>query len=536
MSRRPVRRATGGMSLFPFLAVLICTMGALVGLLMLMIASASAQAASVRVAIDEHLAAEDVDAAPAVVGPTFENETDPEKAYQAQIAIEDAAWRKDMLLKQREELTRQLSERRGEVGYLEQTLRTLRSQADGLLAQAKALQENDGDAGSLKKELAELERRIAEESAKLEAAKAAQAAAPTSYAITPYDGPTGTHRRPMFIECTGEAVILQPEGIVLSQQDFAGPLFPGNPLDAALRAAQEYLQTHGGESVHGSAYPLFIVREEGAVAYSVARGSMKSWENEFGYELIPNDMKLAFPPVDPGLAAAMQQAVDDARQRQLALAAAQPSRFAGANGGGRVLHATPRGGFIAAGGGPPSGKSGKAFGPGSPDKPIEDSSGTGTEGPTNAKNISEEQSKSPGAKPGSTAGSGGAQRKNAQDENRPISEKEGEGWAVPEADALTTPLERPIRVAIEADRILIVAETLSGKESTQIALTPRTSDAIGPLVGGVQERIKSWGFAGRGFYWRPRMVVEVRPGGERRFAEISRLLENSGIVLEAAKP
>ena len=41
---------------------------------------------------------------------------------------------------------------------------------------------------------------------------------------------------------------------------------------------------------------------------------------------------------------------------------------------------------------------------------------------------------------------------------------------------------------------------------------------------------------GRGFYWRPRMVVEVKPGGERRFAEISRLLENSGIVMEAAKP
>jgi hypothetical protein len=524
------------MSLFPFLAVLICTMGALVGLLMMMIASASAHAASAREEFDERLDAADVAPAPAVVAPSIENEADDEKTYQAEIALEDAAWRREMLLKQREELTQQLSERRNEVGYLEQTLRTLRSQADGLVAQAKALQENDGDAESLKKQLDELERRIAEESAKLDAAKAAQAAAPTSYAITPYDGPTGTHRRPMFIECTGEAVILQPEGIVLSQQDFAGPLFPGNPLDAALRAAQEYLQTHGGDAVHGSAYPLFIVREEGAVAYSVARGSMKSWENEFGYELIPNDMKLAFPPVDPGLAEVMRQAVEDARQRQLALAAAQPSRFAGANGGGRVLRASPGGGFVPAGGGPPSGKSGNVFGAGTPDKPITDSSGTGTEGPTTAKNISQEKSKSPGAKPGSTAGSGGAAPKGSEHEDRPIAEKEGEGWAVPEADVLTTPLERPIRVSIEADRILIVAETLSGKESTQIALTPRTSDAIGPLVGGVQERIKSWGFAGRGFYWRPRMVVEVKPGGERRFAEISRLLENSGIVMEAAKP
>jgi hypothetical protein len=527
------------MSLFPFLAVLICTMGALVGLLMLMIASASVHAASAREEF-ERLDAAEAAAAPAFVAPAIEGAADDEKTYQAQIAIEDAAWRREMLLKQREELTQRLAERRDEVGYIEQTLRTLRSQADGIVAQAKALQANDDDAEALKTQLAELERRIVEESAKLETAKAAQAAAPTSYAITPYDGPTGTHRRPMFIECTGEAVVLQPEGIVLNQQDFSGPLFPGNPLDAALRAAQEYLQTHGGDSVHGSAYPLFIVREEGAVAYSVARGSMKSWENEFGYELIPNDMKLAYPPVDPGLAEVMREAVEDARQRQLALAAAQPSRFAGAGGGGRVLRASPGGGFVPAGGGSrgaePSGKSGNAFGAGTPDKPITDSSGTGTEGPTTAKNISQEKSKSPGAKPGSTTGSGGAAPKGSEHDDRPIAEKEGEGWAVPEGDSLTTPLERPIRVSIAADRILIVAETLSGKESTQIALTPRTADAIGPLVEGVQERIKSWGFAGRGFYWRPRMVVEVKPGGERRFAEISRLLENSGIVLEAAKP
>ena len=37
---------------------------------------------------------------------------------------------------------------------------------------------------------------------------------PDSYAIIPYDGPNQTRRRPIYIECSADAVILQPEGIV----------------------------------------------------------------------------------------------------------------------------------------------------------------------------------------------------------------------------------------------------------------------------------------------------------------------------------
>ena len=45
-----------------------------------------------------------------------------------------------------------------------------------------------------------------------QAAKSKLAKRPTSYAIVPYDGPNGTHRRPIYIECTAQGVILQPEG------------------------------------------------------------------------------------------------------------------------------------------------------------------------------------------------------------------------------------------------------------------------------------------------------------------------------------
>ena len=56
-----------------------------------------------------------------------------------------------------------------------------------------------------------------------------------SYHVVPYEGPNSTHRRPIYIECRQEVMVLQPEGVKLTPDDFAGYLGPGNPLASALR-------------------------------------------------------------------------------------------------------------------------------------------------------------------------------------------------------------------------------------------------------------------------------------------------------------
>src|SRR5690606_38341549 len=86
-----------------------------------------------------------------------------------------------------------------------------------------------------------------------------------SYAIVPYTGPHGTHRKPVYIECSGDGVTIQPEGIQFSRSDFSATSWPGNPLAAALRASREYLQDrHGnGDFSTADAYPLLIVRPSG---------------------------------------------------------------------------------------------------------------------------------------------------------------------------------------------------------------------------------------------------------------------------------
>ena len=84
-------------------------------------------------------------------------------------------------------------------------------------------------------------------------------------------------RRPIYIECTGDAVVIQPEGISFTESDFDGPLGPGNPLAAAVRAAREYmlLQSRGMPGA-GEPYPLLLVRPTGIAAYEAAMAALQS--------------------------------------------------------------------------------------------------------------------------------------------------------------------------------------------------------------------------------------------------------------------
>ncbi len=78
------------------------------------------------------------------------------------------------------------------------------------------------------------------------------------------------------------------------------------------------MQTYG-DSV--APYPLLIVLPDGIETYGLARAAMNSWDDQFGYELVPAGAELAFPPADPVLedkvATAIRQAV--AQQEAIAL-------------------------------------------------------------------------------------------------------------------------------------------------------------------------------------------------------------------------
>ncbi|MGA2064872.1 MAG: hypothetical protein ABSG86_07885 [Thermoguttaceae bacterium] len=315
MSASPTRRNRSGLreaprvSLFPFLAVLICTMGALVLLLLAVTRQARLQA---------------IHAARAQKS---------EREADALSQREMVRWRIDALQKSRRETESQLADSRLVLGHLEDHARRLRQQLPRLAAAWQGAEQSGAEAlrrrNVTQNEIAETEAQVATAQKHLAEAQQAARNRPRSYAIIPYEGPNQTRRRPIYLECRSDGIVLRPENIVFSEDDFDGPQGPGNPLAAALRAAREFLLTQGGFDAQngGEPYPLLLVRPGGINFYYAARGAMKSWASEFGYELIGEDWKLKFPQADGNLARVAQQAVQLARVEQQQLIAAAPSRW-----------------------------------------------------------------------------------------------------------------------------------------------------------------------------------------------------------------
>lgn len=290
-------------SLFPFLAVLLCTMGSLLVLLVLFSRSAkhgeSAEAAQARVAEEQEL----------------------------ELARDSLAWRREQLAGVRDRTADDLAKARLQLAGVEENNRGLQDELERLVRTAEALDSAGGRAAP-EQGLSDLEARLKSARESLEKARAESRTRPPAYAVVPYVGRDGTHRRPLYIECCGDGVFLQPEGIRLSPSDFEGPPGPGNPLACALRAAREHIVAGQGGTTDPAAqpYPLLLVRPSGVMAYYAAREALQSWGSDFGYQLVDEDWTLNFPPRDPMLADVEKRAIEESRQRLAWLAEVRPAR------------------------------------------------------------------------------------------------------------------------------------------------------------------------------------------------------------------
>lgn len=327
-------RAQSGptISLFPFLAVLLCTMGSL--LVILVIFSRSAKQAGIA-------AAEEAEAQAAAA-------TTAERG-ELELAREELGWRIDQIRGVRDRTAEELARARMQLAGTEETARKLADELEALARTAEALEGDAGDA-SADDTVVELERKLAEARQELDAAAEKLALRPPAYAVVPYEGANGTHRRPLYIECCIDGVFLQPEGIRLGPADFEGPPGPGNPLASALRAAREYIASAPGESGDPNVqpYPLLLVRPSGVMAYYAARESIQSWGNEFGYQFIDEEWTINYPARDPALAEAEMRAIEESRRRLEWLAQVRPSKPSKPATTYRA--ATTRGGVVSNGG------------------------------------------------------------------------------------------------------------------------------------------------------------------------------------------
>ena len=286
-------------------------------------------------------------------------------------AVADVQWANEQLAASREATRQDLAESRMELSRLEDQTRRLSEQLDLMEKQAAdllAAEEGKARPNQLaQSQIEDIKKKI--DVAKAELAKkqeAAKAVSDQQYALVAYDGQNGTRRRPIYIECTAAGVKLQPEGIQITVDDLL-VTGPTNALSAALRITREYLSDAGVTQISGEPYPLIVVRPGGETAFVASRRSLKGWDEDWGYELVPHGMELAFPESDSSLATLLNNTISQIREATAPqIAAIKRARMLAQQGRGNTSQGYSIGqaagsGLIPRGGG---GRAGRPGGPG----------------------------------------------------------------------------------------------------------------------------------------------------------------------------
>lgn len=144
--------------------------------------------------------------------------------------------------------------------------------------------------------------------------KVTQAA--THYAFVPYDGSSGTIRRPILIECSSQGFRFLQENILLTADDVDGFTPSFNPLLSGARALIEYWGRRAKEPNEPEPYVLLIVRPSGSTAYYAARKLLGRLSQPWGYELLSESEKLDLPAEDLKATEACRDAIEQARRQR----------------------------------------------------------------------------------------------------------------------------------------------------------------------------------------------------------------------------
>lgn len=315
-SRRSSSAKGNPVSLFPFLAVLLCTMGALLGVLLIMADLAKSERQEVSSGTqDVQLQPDNANSLPAVTEELLE-QIEAKKKYLRDIQAQ---------------LSSQLAQSRVYLGTIESDLNKLKAEIESLRNDAQKL---DGDLAmsdtqQLKEQLAKLESELESKQKELEGLREKNRDTKPGLAVIPHKGQFNTNRYPIYVLCTSSGVILKPENICLTASDFDCNLSLGSPLESAMRAKREYLlkQKAFDPVQDGEPYPLILVRPDGISSYYAARMAISAFGNDFGYKLIDMEqaLDLAYPPEDPEMTATVQQAIDRARIHKSEMAVVAPA-------------------------------------------------------------------------------------------------------------------------------------------------------------------------------------------------------------------
>ena len=376
MARR-IRNANP-VTLFPFLAVLMCTIGALV--LLLVVISAQIRGSAVQQFVAEHQKkAEPVrpvaEPSPVVEEPVAVQEPirvepivvdvqEPEPADPPVARIPPPIPASDEQLATIETLKSQavalkstFADAVEEIDGLSQKRSALDRQLKAVVAQEadlkKSLQQAVAVSTAAGRQLAGLnvENRqiieLLEQSDELIKSERKRVSTPR-HSLIPYDGQTGTIRKPIVIECAAGTIRFEAEDVELDVKRLE-EYPPGvNPLVAGIQTLFAYwteqTRAAGRSGVAARPYALLIVRPSGAKQFQLARVLLQPLVGDYGYEFVEESFAYDVPATTDEAARKCREAVAAAFQmkpRGLGVGSPDFEPGSGAGGGGR-----PNGGIV----------------------------------------------------------------------------------------------------------------------------------------------------------------------------------------------
>lgn len=344
------RRTSNNVSLFPFLAVLVCAMGALILLLLVTTRRIRSdqlqelQAAEVETKDAGQAAVEPPPVAPTLTEikvPTREPSVFPSHpalvVSDVPASVSDPS--RDTHYQQRDQvalrgygamLKDQIAKSNESNQQLQARFASLRNEKRQLTEAADKLDKQAGNTAAAKDNVEETKRRLDAQLAALRRAIDKQESEPVNavskYRIVPFDGLSGTIRRPIMIECDGNRFRFIPEDVQLSQAEVESFVGGFNPLlsgAAALTAYWAKKDSESGEAV-GDPYVLLVVRPGGSMGFYTAKRMLRSLKLPIGYELVPKGRELELPAADPVAVRLCRQAIASTLERKDQIRSLQP--------------------------------------------------------------------------------------------------------------------------------------------------------------------------------------------------------------------
>ena len=286
-------------STFPFLAVLLCTMGALI--LLLLVMDKKAKKAALEKAYE----------AAWVQSKNLQAKTDIEKQN---LESEKNAWIKlkseqhEELLKKEATLEKEIALLKIELSQLDKNYEKSNSETSSgdLLKKEIALTNEKSKVHSLAKKL-ELEKANADKNLKenkeltekiasmeliLKEMKFSIDKDKFAFSIVPYFGKNGLNRKPLYIECNESGILFFPDQTLIPSNDESENL--KNEILNRTSLLREYLQQTLGPK-ESTPYLMLLVRPGGITNYWKLQSIIKPMDIDFGYELVDKIWVLDIP-------------------------------------------------------------------------------------------------------------------------------------------------------------------------------------------------------------------------------------------------